>query len=73
VPSASKVTSRPKPSSSPAVPRSSDQPKETQAPAVQDLFDFGDEAEQVQTPAALPGSAAPGPIPPTLDDGKGVE
>jgi hypothetical protein len=68
--SSSKVPSRSKPSSSSAVTRPTEQPKANKPPVVQDLFDFGDEAEQIQTPAALPRSTAPEPMASTLDDGK---
>jgi len=66
----SKLPSRPMSSSSAAVARPSEQPKASKPPVVQDLFDFGDEAEQIQTPTALPRPTAPGPMPSTLDDGK---
>jgi epsin len=71
VSSASKSTSRPQPSSSSAVARPSEPPKKTKAPVVQDLFDFGDdEAEQIQTPAQMPHSSAPGLNLSSLDDGE---
>lgn len=66
--SSSKLPSRSKPSSSAAVARPSDQPQANKPTVVQDLFDFGDEAEQIQTSVALPRPTAPGPMPSTLDD-----
>jgi len=68
--SSSKVPNRPKPNSSSAATRPSEPLKANKPPVVQDLFDFGDEAEQIQTPMTLPRSTAPEPMASTLDDGK---